>query len=64
MGKPSIKECVGNVVRIKSNKEGVQSIIETEGEETKRKMSYADIVLGKHMVRQKDINMPYPSIRK
>ena len=38
MGKPSIKECVGNVVRIKSNKEGVQSIIETEGEETKRKI--------------------------
>ena len=37
---------VGNVVKIGSNKEVIESILETEVEETERKMPYADIVCG------------------
>ena len=32
MGPPSTKERIGKVVKIESNKEGVESSLETEGE--------------------------------
>ena len=46
MGPPSTKDLVGNVVNIGSNKEGIKSSMETEGEYMERKTSYVDIVWG------------------
>ena len=46
MGAPSTTERVGNVVDIKSNKEGIESRVGTEGEKTERKTSYVYIVWG------------------
>ena len=45
-GPPSITEHVGNVVDTKSNKEGFKYSVDTGGDETRGKTSYADIFRG------------------
>ena len=57
-GPLSIKKRVENLVKIKSNKKGVESSVDTEGEDTERITSYTEIARVYYMIQLKGVNMP------